>query len=88
MELFKKSCPKDLLFEKTSEKFSKKMDKKYLSLKTGILELVDNTLNKSDDDDKIIKLIEDYINNPNDGLLNDFVEDLEIFNFYLNEIKM
>lgn len=61
--------------------FEEKITGKYKSLKRGILELIDGTINSSElvnYQNFINKYIED-----SDTVIEDFVEDNDVFNFYL-----
>lgn len=61
--------------------FEEKITGKYKSLKRGVLELIDSTINSSE----LVKyqnFINTYIEEP-DTIIEDFVEDNDIFDFYL-----
>ncbi len=58
-----------------------KLSDKYTSLKRGILELLDKTLNG--DTTKLQSFIDAYVDPNSDEILDGFVEDADIFDFYL-----
>lgn len=61
--------------------FEEKITGKYKSLKRGILELIDGTINSSE----LVNyqnFINKYIEDP-DTVIENFVEDSDVFNFYL-----
>jgi len=64
-----------------SEELEGKLSDKYLSLKRGILDLLDKTLNS--DTTKLQNYIDTYIDPNTDEVLDGFVEDADIFDFYL-----
>lgn len=71
-----------LIVEELKDKYQDAIGDKYRGLKTGILEMIDNTI----DTDELVdaqNFMSEYIKNPESGKLNEFVENNEIFNFYL-----
>lgn len=71
----------DLLFENFQEQLGKKFSDKFMSLKRGILELLDKALNS--DMTKLQDFINKFIDPESEEVLDGFVEDAEIFDFYL-----
>ena len=70
--------------ENLYDQISSKMDSKYKSLKRGILDLIQQTNDNSDDLNLAIKTISDYVDETSEAVvLTDFVEDVEIYDFYL-----
>jgi len=69
--------------EKLQDKYSESIGNDYKILKTGILELIDDTI-ESDNLVDAQNFMDNYIKDkePGDKLTN-FIEDNEIFNFYL-----
>lgn len=74
---------KDFMFESLDNKFKDKLTDKYKSLKRGILLLLDNSVDNADKLVNVQNFINNYIENPNSQVLVGFVDDAEIFNFYL-----
>ena len=71
-----------LIIEKLKDKYENTISEQYKGLKTGILEMIDNTI-ETDELVDAQNFMNDYIQNPETGKLEDFVENSEIFNFYL-----
>jgi len=71
-----------LIVEKLLDKYENTIGEQYKGLKSGILELIDDTI-ESEELVDAQNFMNDYIQNPESGKLNDFVENNEIFNFYL-----
>jgi hypothetical protein len=71
------------LYESLEDKIKDKLSTNYSSLKGGILSLIEKSVNDSDKLVEVQNFIGDYIKNPNSGNLIDFVEDNDIFDFYL-----
>jgi len=77
-EIFIDETPMNEGFE---EELKGKLSDKYVSLKRGILELLDNTLKS--DTTKLQNFIDSYIEPDSEEILDAFVEDADIFDFYL-----
>ena len=71
------------LLEKLADKYSSKLDDKYLSLKKAILELIDNS-DKFEKDSDIEVYIDKLIENKEN--LIGLTDDADIYNFYLKYI--
>ena len=74
---------RDLLHESLDDQFKDKLDEKYKSLKRGTLALLEETI---DDTEKLVNVqnfIDSYIKDPEKNTLVGFVDDAEIYNFYL-----
>ncbi|NPV12971.1 MAG: hypothetical protein HPY57_14490 [Ignavibacteria bacterium] len=74
---------KDFMFETLDNKFKDKITDKYKSLKRGILLLLDNSIENPDELVNVQNFISEYIEDPNSKILVGFVDDAEIFDFYL-----
>lgn len=72
-----------LLYEALEDKVADKISTDYLSLKKGILDLIENSLDSTEELVAVQNFIHDYIEAPTNGTLIDFVEDNDIFDFYL-----
>lgn len=73
----------DLLYEALEDKVKNQLSDNFLSLKSGILELLENTINDTSELVNVQNFINDYLNEPENKNLNNFIEDNDIFNFYL-----
>jgi len=73
----------DFMFESLQDKLKDKLSEKYISLKRGILDLLDNSVKDSDELVNVQNFISEYIKNPEKVVIVDFVEDGEVFQFYL-----
>ena len=82
MKKFNEQYPK-FLYESLEDKVVDKLSQEYLSLKRGILDLIENSLGETNEMVKVQNFIHDYIENPQGGTLVTFVEDNDIFDFYL-----
>jgi hypothetical protein len=72
------------LNESLYDEVSSKVTEKYKSLKRGILDLIDKTVQNSQDLTEVAKLMNDYIDETAEAVvLTEFVEDIEIYDFYL-----
>lgn len=71
-----------LITEALKDKYENTIGEQYKGLKTAILEMIDNTL-ETDELVDAQNFMNEYIQNPESGKLVDFVENSEIFNFYL-----
>lgn len=69
------------LNESFEDELKDKISDKYLSLKKGILKLLDDTLDG--DITGLKEFIDEYIEPDSDEVLDGFIEDAEIFDFYL-----
>jgi len=72
----------DLIHEDLEAKFGEKIDQEYISLKRGLLDLIEKSIN-TDELVDVQNFINGFIENPDEGKLEEFVEDGDIFNFYL-----
>jgi len=70
----------NFLKEKLEEQFDDKLSENYKSLKRGILDLLDSSIDKPDE---LQIFINNYIENPENSSVIEFVENDDIFNFYL-----
>lgn len=82
MKTFSKEYP-NLLFESLEDKIKDNLSEKFISLKSGILELLDNSVQDTSELVNVKNFISDYLKSPDDGNLIGFVEDTDIFDFYL-----
>ena len=71
------------LYESLEDKVKEKLSQNFSSLKSGILELVEKSIQDPNELINVQNFISDYIRDPNSGNLIDFVEDNNIFDFYL-----
>jgi hypothetical protein len=71
----------DSVYESFEGDYKSKLSHKYTSLKRGILDILDKTLNS--DATKLQGFMEDYIDPESNEILEGFVEDADIFDFYL-----
>lgn len=70
----------DFLRETLEDTYKDKISENYSSLKRGILNLLDDSI---DNEDELEVFIDRYIENPDSGAVIDFTENDDIFNFYL-----
>jgi len=71
------------LYEALEDKVKEKLSENYSALKGGILELVENSVQDTTELINVQNFISDYIKEPDSTNLNNFVEDNDIFDFYL-----
>lgn len=69
------------ILENFQDQFKNKIENEYLSLKRGILELLDKTLGS--DLSKLQNFMNSYIDPESEEILEGLVDDAEIFDFYL-----
>jgi len=76
--------PKDFLefFNEDLSELQSKVSGKYQTLKRGTLELVHNTI-KSDELVDIQNFVSEYVDNQESKMLEGFIEESEVFDFYL-----
>lgn len=74
---------KDFMFESLDDKFKDKISDEYSSLKRGILLLLDNSVENSDELVNVQNFMNDYVENSNGKTLVGLVDDADIFDFYL-----
>ena len=74
---------KDFLYETLEEKFKDKLSEQYISLKKGILDLLEKTDIKKDELVNVQNFMNSYIKEPDKTVLAGFIEQADIFNFYL-----
>ena len=72
-----------LLYESLQDKVQNKISDQYASLKRGVLDLLENSVTDFDNLSNVEKFIKKYIEKPESKTLENFVEDGEIFDFYL-----
>jgi hypothetical protein len=82
MEKFSKVYS-DLLYESLVDKVENKLGDKYVSLKRGLLDLIEKSEPDFGEPVKVHDFIVTYLEDPQAGTLEDFVDDGDIFNFYL-----
>jgi len=73
---------KDFMFESLEDKFKEKLSD-YVSLKRGLLLLLDNSVENAEELVNVQNFINNYKEKPNDATLVGFVDDAEIFDFYI-----
>jgi hypothetical protein len=73
----------NFLYESLKDELKDKLSNDYSSLKEGILDLIENSINNYDELVNVQNFIGDYIKNPNEKNLNNFIEENDIFDFYL-----
>lgn len=73
----------DFLYESLKEELKSELSNDYSSLKDGILGLIENSINNYQELVNVQNFIGDYIKNPNEKTLNNFIEENDIFDFYL-----
>jgi len=78
LKTFKEIFP---LNEGFDDELKEKLSNEYLSLKMGVLDLLDKTL--KGDVTKVQKFIDDYIESNSEEILEGFVEDADLMDFYL-----
>jgi hypothetical protein len=71
------------LYESLEDKVKEKLTQNFSSLKSGTLELVEGSVQDTSELVNVQNFIADYIREPNSGNLVNFVEDNDIFDFYL-----
>jgi hypothetical protein len=74
---------KDFMYEKLEDQFKDKLQEKYQSLQRGCLDLLDKSVKQPEELVNVQNFISEYISNPDKGTLVEFVENNDIFNFYL-----
>jgi len=74
---------KDFMFESLNDKVGNKLTEKYKSLKANILLLLDSSIKDTTELINVQNFINAYIENPEKSTLVDFVDDAQIFDFYL-----
>lgn len=73
----------NFLNEDLSDELSQKLFNDYVSLKRGILDLVEKTVDNPTELINVQNFISDYINEDTEETIIEFVEDAEIYDFYL-----
>lgn len=74
---------KEFMFEALQDQLKDKLGEQYVSLKRGILDLLDKSVENNTELVAVQNLIHNYIENPEKTTINGFVDDNEIFDFYL-----
>ena len=82
MKRFSTEYP-EYLYESLEDKVKEKLSQNFTSLKSGILNLIENSVQDPNELVNVQNFIADYIKEPNSGNLISFVEDNDIFDFYL-----
>ena len=73
---------KDLLYESLDDRMKDKLKEDYISLKRGVLLLIDDSI-KTEELVDVQNFINDYINDKNKDVLVGLVDNADVFNFYL-----
>jgi hypothetical protein len=73
---------KDFMYEKLEDQLKDKLGEKFNSIKRGTLSLIEKST-KAEELVNVQNFISEYISNPDKGTLHEFVENNDIFNFYL-----
>ncbi|MCK9416539.1 hypothetical protein M0Q97_07780 [Candidatus Dojkabacteria bacterium] len=74
---------KNFLYESLDDKVKDKLSQDYISLKRGILILLENSIDDTQELVNVQNFISEYIENTKDSTLVGLVDDAEIFDFYL-----
>jgi len=74
---------KELVYESIEDKLKDKLSKNFDSLKSGVLELIEKSVKDTSQMIEIQNFIDKYLSDPESQVLVDFIEDNDIFNFYL-----
>lgn len=72
-----------LIHENLEDKVGNKITDKYASLKRGLLELIEKSVDNYEELMNVQNFIHDYSENPENKVLEGFVEDGDVFDFYL-----
>ena len=81
MKTFNRLIPVEPINEGFQDELGGKLSDKYLSLKKGILDLLDGTLKS--DITKLQDFMDTYIDTDSEEIIEGFIEDADIFDFYL-----
>jgi len=73
---------KDFMFESLEDKYKEKISEDYKSLKRGILNLLDNSVENPEELVNVQNFINDYIEDTEKVTLVGLVDDAEIFTFW------
>ena len=73
----------EMVNESLENKLDDKITEPYVSLKRGVIDLLDKSIEDTSELVNVQNFMNDYINEPEPGELQEFVEDSDIFNFYL-----
>jgi len=74
---------KDFMFESLQDQLKDKLTEKYVSLKRGILDLLDKSVKDNTKLVNVQNFINSYLKEPEKSNMIGFVQDSEIFDFYL-----
>jgi len=74
---------KDFVYESLDDKYKDKLSEDYISLKRGILLLLDNSVENPDELVNVQNFINEYVEDPNNATIVGLVDDAEIYDFYL-----
>lgn len=74
---------KEFMFESLQDQLKEKLTEKYVSLKRGILDLLDDSVEDNTELVKVQNLIHNYVNDPENSTITGFIDDADIFDFYL-----
>ena len=72
-----------LVYESLEDKVGNKITDKYASLKRGLLELIEKSVDNYEELVNVQNFIHNYAENPENEVLEGLVEDGDIFDFYL-----
>lgn len=73
----------EMIRENLEDTLKDKLSEQHISLKKGIIDLMDESIDDTSELVNVQKFIDDYIKDPEPGKLQDFIENVDIFNFYL-----
>jgi len=82
MEKYSKKY-KDFVYESLDDKYKDKLSEQYKSLKRGILLMLENSVENSDELVNVQNFIHEYVEDPDNATLVGLVDDAEVFDFYL-----
>jgi hypothetical protein len=71
---------KEFLRESLQDTYKEKISDQYGSLKRGLLDLLDSSIDNPED---LRAFIDNYLENPDNNSIVEFIENDDIFNFYL-----
>ena len=74
---------KEFLYEDLDDKVSDKLEEKYISLKRGILVLLENSIDDTTELVNVQNFMNDFMQSEEKNTLIGFVDNADIFDFYL-----